>query len=70
MTGPEHYRMAEQALDAIASGGMDGAMAAQLVVRAQVNATVALAAATGLNDADGGLPSSDLRAWRAVAGTP
>jgi hypothetical protein len=45
MTGPEHYRMAERALEAVAkSEDTDPAMAAQLVARAQVDATLALAA--------------------------
>jgi hypothetical protein len=45
MTGPEHYRMAERALEAVAkSEDMDPAIAAQLVARAQVDATLALTA--------------------------
>jgi hypothetical protein len=69
-TGPEHYREAERELDAfglvsadlkgldlLAVTKMHAAMA-----RAQVHATLALAAATALNDA-GGMDRYDFGEW-------
>ena len=75
MTGPEHYREAEymlqMATNQLASQGDDGIDDAnRLIARGQVHATLALAAATALNDTDpqhGGMPVRDWDAWRAVA---
>jgi hypothetical protein len=62
VTGPEHYRAAEQDLAAMDGKSIAGVSA--LITRAQVHATLALAAATALNtDTDGGLPASDYDAW-------
>ena len=51
MTGPEHYVIAEALLaDAVSAEGADDAVRARLIARAQVHATLALAAATGVPD--------------------
>ncbi|MER7131194.1 hypothetical protein [Streptosporangium saharense] len=81
MSGPEHYREAEKLL----AGAMkhrlteDGdwrgdparhRIADALVAEAQVHATLALAAATALNNAEGGPDREDWLAWKAAAGEP
>ncbi len=80
MTGPEHYQMAEH-LVMTAAGVMDfdhGLYAsmgtderlkrrAALTAEAQVHATLALAAATALNDGDNGMQIADWQAWRRAA---
>jgi hypothetical protein len=43
--------------------------AAWTTAQAQVHATLALAAATALNDAEDGMPVSEFQAWRGTAGT-
>lgn len=58
MTGPEHYQKAEQLLD---RGGVDE------VAKAQAHATLALAAATALNDAEEGMSQNQHHAWVTVA---
>lgn len=66
MTGPEHYQKAIAILDAVAQTKTT----ADAIAAAQVHATLALAAATALYDAD--LASGadvEYQAWRAVAGT-
>lgn len=80
MTGPEHYREAErlllscQVLPATASEAAtypqheDGINTiSNALIAAQVHATLALAAATGLNDAEQGFLVEDLHAWQKVA---
>jgi hypothetical protein len=66
MTGPDHYRKAEEltakAHDYLGQG--EGQGAAVWVAVAQVHATLALAAATAL-----GTTAADGRAWTEVAGT-
>lgn len=82
MTGPEHYRQAERLIEQAdewpdADLGWKGDLtAAERIARrdsdlaaAQVHATLALAAATGLNDAYCGKPDHDHRAWLDVART-
>ena len=61
MTGPEHYREAERLL---AISVADNPVTA---AEAQVHATLALAAATGLNDNDVGMSGPDWAAWRDTA---
>ena len=56
MTGPEHYREAERLLV--------GQPTSAIIATAQVHATLALAAATGI---DGGF--FEVTAWDRVAGT-
>ena len=79
MTGPEHYCKAEHLLDATTKRltGNDAewlqtpGRRAELRAEAQVHATLALAAATALNDhggVDGGMPVADWNAWRDAAG--
>jgi hypothetical protein len=68
MTGPEHYRKAEALLEAANSGANPHSdQEPRLVAQAQVHATLALAAATGMQSK----PSEAYRrdgAWEAVAG--
>ena len=69
MTGPGHYLEAEKCIG-WAEGEHDRDKRTSLQARAQVHATLALAAATALNDTDpqhGGMPVRDWDAWRAVA---
>ena len=67
MTGPEHYRKAEE-LAAKAGAylgqgdGQDSAAVWGAV--AQVHATLALAAAMAMNDAKNGVPGKDWDEWR------
>ena len=72
MTGPEHYREAEQLAERAHhwtyGDGADPVVGAALAAEAQVHATLALAAATALNDYPDGAPVNDVAAWRAVAG--
>ena len=71
MTGPEHYTRAEQLLREVRDGHQEGTDVAAILAAAQVHATLALAAATALNDnaADsGGLPLEDFTAWAETAG--
>jgi GNAT superfamily N-acetyltransferase len=69
MTGPEHYREAEEILEiartnpATANGNEPIAVA-----RATAHAILALAAATALNDGKAGVEQADWDAWSAVAG--
>jgi len=69
-TGPEHYRNAEQLLAQTESPSWHAEDSPATLAEAQVHATLALAAATGLNDYDGGMSVTTYRAWRAVAGEP
>jgi hypothetical protein len=75
MTGPEHYRTAEQLADKAHhftyGDGADPVTGAALAAEAQVHATLALAAATALLpfcDPDSGVEDFDLAAWRETAG--
>jgi hypothetical protein len=69
MNGPEHYREAEKLLgyaEARDAEQRGDATDMSLLAEAQVHATLALAAATALNDnaADsGGMPLEDFDAW-------
>ena len=67
MTGPEHYREAEQLIKQANKimDGFPGEQYAQTVATAQVHATLALAAATAMGLPD--LPSGDWDDWRFVA---
>jgi hypothetical protein len=70
MTGPEHYRAAENALGLAHNDlkGLEGE-AAMLAV-AQVHATLALAAATALYDGDlGSGADREYQQWRRIAGS-
>ena len=71
MTGPEHYREAEAEL--MPDGGCEyscphAGCAHEMahIARAQVHATLALAAATAVMVSDG-LPTADWAAWRDLA---
>ena len=79
-TGPAHYDEAERLADQ-AGGVMDyehGIYSSMstgeriqrrvaFLAEAPVHATLALAAATALNDAEGGLGATDHEAWREAA---
>lgn len=65
MTGPEHYRYAEILLDEAGDAENGSDHERYLVAKAQVHATLAVAAATALGSAD--LPSGDWDDWRFVA---
>jgi hypothetical protein len=77
VTGPEHYEAAETLVEsaAVAVNQADDAhlllppAAAWALAAAQVHATLALAAATALQDVDL-LPAHDADMWLTVAGTP
>lgn len=64
MTGPEHYREAEQLLGARRSGE-SAAEAASRLAEAQIHATLALAAATALAQSAG---DDGHRAWQRATG--
>ena len=77
MTGPEHYAEAERLLlgkpvsAEERADGIDGTQwpPSEMGLReAQVHATLALAAATALNDAEIGNSSANLADWDAVCG--
>ena len=73
MTGPEHYLLAEELLAELVrdDGSVDfGDGGEAYVAAAQVHATLALAAATALNDGKWGLASPEDRLWRNAAGVP
>lgn len=61
MTGPEHYRRAEQVLAQVEDRDVSAAEVAAFTAVAQVHATLAHAAATAVND---------LQGWCAVAIKP
>jgi hypothetical protein len=70
MTGPEHYREAERLLHRAADyEGEPSTAHIQKGQLAQAHAALALAAATALNDHEGGMTAADWNAWRDVAGT-
>jgi hypothetical protein len=65
MTGPEHYREAERLLNEAADyEGLPSNAHIQKGQLGQGHATLALAAATALNDADGGMSGADYAAWQ------
>lgn len=64
MTGPEHYRRAEELAER-ADEFVSSRVGVPWAAAAQVHATLALAAATAL----GRISPADERAWRDAAGT-
>ena len=68
-TGPEHYREAERLLMDISYDRKtyDDDIRAAALTRAQVHATLALAAATALNDGNVRAPIADCQEWVQVA---
>lgn len=72
MTGPEHYRKAEELIDIVNDGHAIDTMLSieQLLAMAQVHATLALTAATAMLGpvAASGYDDADLDAWREAAG--
>lgn len=76
-TGLDHYRQAQNLLQHAGYDTAEHAHATQptegrlaWLAAAQVHATLALAAATALNDAETGMTPRDFESWRAVAGQP
>ncbi|MFF9361945.1 hypothetical protein [Streptomyces griseoluteus] len=70
-SGPEHYEEAEQLLAAASNTDIGSDLERYRLAAAQVHATLALAAATALNDHDpkgDGMREGDYRAWINVAG--
>ncbi|MFH9403314.1 hypothetical protein ACH4JS_26715 [Streptomyces sp. NPDC017638] len=70
MTGPEHYIEGEKHV-AAARAEIDPQWALVQAQLANAEATLALAAATALNDHsadEGGMPLEDYRAWAEAAG--
>ena len=71
MRGPEHYREAERALE-IADSDLrnnDAEGSSNYIARAQVHATLAVAAATALTAGDSyHAVQADMTEWRTVAG--
>lgn len=68
MTGPQHYADAQRILQLLrdqTAGELELPVAIQV---AQVQATLALAAATALNDGGAGMSTADYQAWSDVAG--
>lgn len=74
MNGPEHYREAEQLLDAAFASTAttfegDNPEADRLIAAAQVHATLAHAAATAMSATGAaGMAPIDFKAWDAAAG--
>lgn len=67
-TGPEHYRVAERTLDEVVSGVYpEDQQITWAPAKAQVHATLALAAATALAASDG-MPCVDYNAWDTAVG--
>jgi hypothetical protein len=68
-TGPEHYHLAERFLERYGDGEKRShAEIVEIIGMAQAHATLALAAANGMNDAEGGMPVADCFEWQHVAG--
>jgi len=68
VTGPEHFAEAERLLaEAVAEPG-SGELVKYFMAAAQVHATLALAAATALQDI-GSIHDLEYQAWRKTAGT-
>lgn len=75
MTGPEHFRKAEELLASTPGAKIYGdpmwnPPTRENVTLAQVHAILALAAATALNEADRAWPGLGYEAWHKVAGVP
>ena len=70
MTGPEHYRMAEEIVAQIGTDNRAADLIAAAHDAASAHATLALAAATALRFADGTTPGSLWEAWYRAAGPP
>jgi hypothetical protein len=69
VTGPEHYREAEQALELATQASPDPEVAALLIAGAQAHATLAAAAATAMSGfSEHGLRREDWSAWDRVCG--
>lgn len=75
MTGPEHYRKAEELLETAAVCEADGASISgdRCRTEAAVHASLALAAATAMQapveGCEGGMTVAEWRAWARVAAT-
>lgn len=71
MTGPEHYREAEELISGTVKSpeGHVGTPHPHVIALAQVHATLALAAAVGNNEAGRGQTVDESNAWYRTAGT-
>ena len=67
MTGPEHYAHAEELLDMAADEKLGSRLERYRIRKAQVHATLALAAATALSDSED-LTGRYWRGWHIAAG--
>ena len=73
MTGPEHYREAEQLLAEVTNddGTVSLGEGGEGIIGAAIcHALLAGAAASALNDAGGTVPAAEWHAWRVAAGYP
>ncbi|MGW1765327.1 hypothetical protein ACWCQL_14795 [Streptomyces sp. NPDC002073] len=70
MSGPEHYRKAEDLLQQAEHANVSTLARQLLLAQAQVHATLAQAAATAVTPRTLGANCADWRAWRSAAGTP
>jgi hypothetical protein len=68
MTGPHHYQSAEDCLSRAAAAQLGSDLERYLLARAQVHATLALAAATAIRPADYGMDRPEWTAWTDAAG--
>ncbi|HEY6279510.1 MAG TPA: hypothetical protein VIX86_24635 [Streptosporangiaceae bacterium] len=66
MTGPGHYLAAERMLSSARSPQGRGEEEMATLAAAQIHATLALAAATAMNDSSGGMGAYDYDAWREI----
>lgn len=72
MTGPDHYREAEDLLNSAENEQTGSDTERYFLGAAQVHATLALAAATALNNHDpngNGMPKKEYTAWFSAAGS-
>jgi hypothetical protein len=70
MNGPQHYRDAETCLDAIEGKAVEVHKYMATMAKAQVHATLALAAATAANIRRNGAVSASTIGWDEVLGEP
>jgi len=68
MTGPEHYRKAEELVSLADDVTTPASEESLLLAMAQVHATLALAAATALSGDADGMHIVDIRAWNDAVG--
>jgi hypothetical protein len=62
-SGPEHYGTAEAIIETLDGVALPAHQMNALLATAQIHATLALAAATALNDNDPGMPAAIRSEW-------